>query len=78
MLSHEFIHWLDGYLDSGDFEHGMSEAHTDRIRAKLNNVFRHEIDPEQDAGRDAGALRQVHDGIPATGFDFDEPEGDMC
>lgn len=78
MLSLQFIDWLAGYLDSGVFDQGMDEAQVGKVRDKLNSVFRHEIDPEQDAGRDAAALRRAHDGEPEYLPLFDPEQRDMC
>lgn len=79
MLSRDFILWLDGYLDNVPPGFGLNKDKTQKVMVKLNSVFRHEIDPQEDKGRNPTELRKIHSGSS----DPNDPpwgngQGDMC
>lgn len=61
-ISRDFILWLDGYLDNVPPGFGLNKDKTQKVRDKLNSVFRHEIDPQEDKGRNPTQLRKIHSG----------------
>lgn len=60
-LSQEFLDWLDGYLEAFEGK-DLTKEQTKKVSDRLNSVFHHEIDPEQDVGRNAEELRRIHSG----------------
>lgn len=76
MLSIEFMIWLEGYLDNVPDGFDLNKEKTQKIKDKLNSVFKHEIDPQMDKGRNPKELRQTHDGT--LGPLFDSEDKDMC
>lgn len=76
MLSIEFMIWLEGYLDNVPDGFDLNKDKTQKIKDKLNSVFKHEIDPKMDKGRNPKELRQLHEGILEPLFDPNDK--DMC
>jgi hypothetical protein len=76
-LSRDFILWLDGYLENVPEGFDLNKEKTAKIKDRLNKVFKHEIDPEQDKGRNAKELRQIHSGTESPGS-YDPFQRDMC
>lgn len=71
-MSRDFILWLDGYLDNVPSGFGLNKDKTQKVMTKLNTVFRHEIDPQEDKGRNPAELRKIHSGP------WDPEQKDMC
>jgi uncharacterized protein YfkK (UPF0435 family) len=85
VTSRDFCYWLQGYFElaaaSPDGARvNMSAAQVDTIRAHLNMVFEHEIDPSMGSSKHRKNLQDLHDRVtslerrPAqrivrTGFD---------
>lgn len=76
MLSLSFIIWLEGYLDNVPEGFDLNKEKTQKIKDKLNSIFKHEIDPQMDKGRNPRQLREVHTGILEPLFDPEQK--DMC
>lgn len=66
MLSEKLISWLDGYLEDKDCD--LTEEQTAKIKNKLNEVFKHEIDPQEDKGRNKLELREIHSGKKSQSY----------
>jgi len=54
----EFPSWLEGFLDS--CYEGLTLEATEKVRAKLNAAFKHEIDPTYPG--DQAELNDIHSG----------------
>jgi hypothetical protein len=79
MLSRDFILWLDGYLDNVPEGFGLNKDKTQKVMTKLNTVFRHEIDPQEDKGRNPKELRKIHSGTSDNEpYVWDPFHKDMC
>lgn len=64
MTSRDFCYWLQGFFELTQVPEGLSVEQTKMIRAHLNLVFKHEIDPSIDGGNAglATTLQEIHDG----------------
>lgn len=63
MTSRDFCFWLQGYFEVSESDAGvksLSAAQVKMIKAHLNLVFKHEIDPS--LGGDKHELAQIHSG----------------
>lgn len=73
--SRDFILWLEGYLENVPEGFDLNKEKTMKIKTKLNSIFRHEIDPQEDKGRNPQELRKIHSG---DNDPFDSELRDMC
>jgi hypothetical protein len=84
MLSRDFILWLEGYLDNVPPGFGLNKDKTQKVKDRLNSIFKHEIDPQEDKGRNPQELRNLHSGtsdsieLPDPLGGFDGIQRDMC
>ncbi len=71
MTSREFCYWLQGFFEiegkarstNGALEGSLNPAQVDAIRAHLNLVFVHEIDPSAGDVVEQAKLDAVHQGV---------------
>lgn len=66
MTSRDFCYWCQGFFELTDSLEGLSPAQVKMIRAHLNLVFLHEIDPSIDGGKPdlVHLLNETHAGKP--------------
>lgn len=71
MTSREFCYWLQGFFEiegkarsvNSALEDSLNAAQVDAIRAHLNLVFVHEIDPSAGDAIEQAKLNAVHQGV---------------
>ncbi len=71
MTSREFCYWLQGFFEiegkarsaNSALEDSLNAAQVDAIRAHLNLVFVHEIDPSAGGTAEQAKLDAVHEGV---------------
>jgi len=61
MTSRDFCYWLQGFIEVGQ-PHIVTMEQLATIRAHLNMVFRHEIDPSFGKPEYIEELRKIHEG----------------
>lgn len=64
MTSRDFTFWLQGLLEVGKPE-TLNKEQLDIVKAHLNLVFKHEIDPLLNEGKTEGQIKElqdIHDG----------------
>lgn len=62
MTSRDFCYWLQGFFEIGH-PISMSPEQVAIIRAHLNMVFHHEIDPSFGKPQHVEELRKIHEGV---------------
>ncbi len=60
MTSRDFCYWLQGAIELGTAEGGLSKEQLGCIKKHLDMVFRHEIDPSFGSNRED--LEKIHEG----------------
>lgn len=60
MNPRDFLFWLRGLLESDPNLTTLNEAQVDRIKAALNSVFFHVIDPQMGTPEHRKKLDEIH------------------
>lgn len=68
MTSRDFAYWLQGFFEIAKPE-ALTTEQTKMIKAHLNLVFKHEIDPSFGDQKHQDELNKIHHNIP----DFSDP-----
>ena len=67
MTSRDFAYWLQGFFEIGNGEE-LTKEQTAMIKAHLNMVFKHEIDPSMGDEKHQQILNEIHDKKKTFGF----------
>lgn len=59
MKSRDFAFWLQGFFELSS-SRNLSENQVDMIKAHLNLVFKHDIDPEMGDEKTQNELNNIH------------------
>lgn len=80
MTSRDFAYWLQGFFEITDVDPspnktGLSPVQVDLIKAHLNMVFKHEIDPGMGGATHQQVLNALHKGKSGTSSFITTEEG---
>lgn len=77
MTSRDFCFWLQGFFEinevSDDPYKGLNTEQIKMIKAHLNLVFKHEIDPSMGDKKHQDELNKIHAADKSNDFGYDEP-----
>lgn len=77
MRSRDFCYWLQGYFEIAEGETekriGLTSKQIDMIKAHLNLVFKHEIDPSMGNEQHQAELNHIHSSDPNIQVDNQTP-----
>jgi len=63
MTSKDFCYWLQGFFELSGGEKPLTAPQVKQIKAHLNMVFKHEIDPSYGDKVHQATLQEIHDAI---------------
>ena len=66
MTSRDFCYWLQGFFELSPSDQHITAEQAKCIKAHLNLVFIHEIDPSMGGAKHQAELNAAHDGKVAT------------